>query len=1022
MSRISGAIQTRRRDRQGTVDGGRSRARSIAPALVLGACMIAVLYGNASHYFDNSHGRHSHDATPGAGIALDDLQSSSFRGMTAKAVAETPGDNALKTATKLVSAHVSSKKPLPEEEQLPEPPPPPPSRTTGAEAAITAAAAAVAGEGMAGGRVVEIAAVGGEGGGVQDRWDDDEGTSGEGGVAVQSLTVGGSNVTAAGDGGEGEEAGGDGEDVGGDGREGGGGLWSNGGEADGEVVVSNIDGGEGGDFAMATAAVVHEKRSDAGASAVAAGGKGGGGGGGGRGGSLSAEEMREKPDCSEGGAVASAAGEVINVSERTVHGGGGGGHAEQGGGGGRGGGIVEGGEARNAVGEEWAEAGASPSRSMDENASEAVLGPVSAGAAAADVGNRDEEEKEDGRKPGGFQAALDEEREEQRTAASASPAIDMAVDSLQQQEQQRRMLSQGLLQPGEAAELERQHLRLQQQHDQEQQKLKEQQERERQELLQFQQQQQQKQHEAEQEELFMQQEIERQHLQNVQQQQQQQQQQNQQQQQQQQQNQQQQVQQQQQLQRQKQQMHLFSSEWEEQLPETGVQAANNRAVRGSMECPSTLRGEAVDTITNIATWKNVPGDAFYMHPNAVENVDRYVTVQKDLGGFNNVRLSLECGVAFAAATGRTFVIPPPYIIWNMNENIRNENRKELRVDVGSLFSFDKLRASGRVNVITAAEFLAAEAATGGLGIPPSEDVMGLDVVAYDEYMVQVASQYEGGLPEINVDSHAFVMPRRMGETVNLQDPEYAFAKEWLYDRQLLEYRGAWADAKVLHFRTNGARLLTPFYGWLLHADEVADRYYKRLMRDLFHYPEEVYCKASQIISMLEEEDPSGVFSTFHVRRNDFPSFFAVANVDMEDIIKNSLDHLKENEVVYVATDEKDHSLFESFKQHTRVRFLSDYYDRAAVDELDQNLLGMLDQIIASHGRTFTGCWLSTFTAYILRLRGYLHKPRTSSFYYFLPQKTYHHDYKLPHTPLWMSEWPFGWEGIDATGVPDAMAA
>lgn len=66
-----------------------------------------------------------------------------------------------------------------------------------------------------------------------------------------------------------------------------------------------------------------------------------------------------------------------------------------------------------------------------------------------------------------------------------------------------------------------------------------------------------------------------------------------------------------------------------------------------------------------------------MHPNAVENVGRYVTVQKDLGGFNNVRLSLECGVAFAAATGRTFVIPPPYIIWNMNENIRNENRKEL---------------------------------------------------------------------------------------------------------------------------------------------------------------------------------------------------------------------------------------------------------------------------------------------------------------------------------------------------------
>ena len=34
------------------------------------------------------------------------------------------------------------------------------------------------------------------------------------------------------------------------------------------------------------------------------------------------------------------------------------------------------------------------------------------------------------------------------------------------------------------------------------------------------------------------------------------------------------------------------------------------------------------------------------------------------------------------------------------------------------------------------------------------------------------------------------------------------------------------------------------------------------------------------------------------------------------------------------------------------------------------------QVVASHGRTFTGCWLSTFTAYILRLRGHLQKPRT----------------------------------------------
>lgn len=45
----------------------------------------------------------------------------------------------------------------------------------------------------------------------------------------------------------------------------------------------------------------------------------------------------------------------------------------------------------------------------------------------------------------------------------------------------------------------------------------------------------------------------------------------------------------------------------------------------------------------------------------------------------------------------------------------------------SLFTFDKLRESGRVNIITTAEFLAMEAVTGGLGVQPWEKVMQLDV-------------------------------------------------------------------------------------------------------------------------------------------------------------------------------------------------------------------------------------------------------------------------------------------------------
>jgi len=44
----------------------------------------------------------------------------------------------------------------------------------------------------------------------------------------------------------------------------------------------------------------------------------------------------------------------------------------------------------------------------------------------------------------------------------------------------------------------------------------------------------------------------------------------------------------------------------------------------------------------------------------------------------------------------------------------------------------------------------------------------------------------------------------------------------------------------------------------------------------------------------------------------------------------------------------------------------------------------------------------------------------SNFSYYLPRKTYHPQYKMPENPLWMTEWPLGWEGIDETATPDPM--
>ena len=53
------------------------------------------------------------------------------------------------------------------------------------------------------------------------------------------------------------------------------------------------------------------------------------------------------------------------------------------------------------------------------------------------------------------------------------------------------------------------------------------------------------------------------------------------------------------------------------------------------------------------------------------------------------------------------------------------------------------------------------------------------------------------------------------------------------------------------------------------------------------------------------------------------------------------------------------------KEHYNIRFLSDFSDAAGLNQLDPNLLGMIDTIVASRGRLFVGTWFSTFTGYIV---------------------------------------------------------
>eukprot|EP00545_Synedropsis_sp_CCMP1620_P004204 CAMPEP_0119028216 /NCGR_PEP_ID=MMETSP1176-20130426/38507_1 /TAXON_ID=265551 /ORGANISM="Synedropsis recta cf, Strain CCMP1620" /LENGTH=85 /DNA_ID=CAMNT_0006984303 /DNA_START=52 /DNA_END=306 /DNA_ORIENTATION=- len=73
--------------------------------------------------------------------------------------------------------------------------------------------------------------------------------------------------------------------------------------------------------------------------------------------------------------------------------------------------------------------------------------------------------------------------------------------------------------------------------------------------------------------------------------------------------------------------------------------------------------------------------------------------------------------------------------------------------------------------------------------------------------------------------------------------------------------------------------------------------------------------------------------------------------------------------MYIATDEPNRDFFQPLMDHYEVFFLGDF--EAALSNLPTEFYGMIEQLVAAQGEVFFGSWASTFTGFIIRMRGYL---------------------------------------------------
>jgi hypothetical protein len=426
-------------------------------------------------------------------------------------------------------------------------------------------------------------------------------------------------------------------------------------------------------------------------------------------------------------------------------------------------------------------------------------------------------------------------------------------------------------------------------------------------------------------------------------------------------------------------------------------------------------------VDDMAYWNDPQGnrDQEFVSP-FLTSKDHYLTFEPDLGGWNNIRMSMEIVFVLAAVTGRTLVLPPnaPFYLLGFGSHGARS--------FGNFFPLENPHFKRHVKVITMKEFVEKEGKT---LLNLTDDEMKTvapisEMCLYQpksEIRCEILSTYlrkAGIQPDLGAgsDAQCFVFDENTlhgkNATAEAKKRVSRFCglrrKPYYYDQVL-------HGPKMIHWdasKNDEHRLLNHFYTFLFFTDPVTDNFYKRFVRDFLHYKDQIYCAAGKIVHALNDE--SKPWSSLHVRRGDFQ--YKQVKLPAEELYNNTKEIWQSGEILFIATDERNKTFFDPLKQRHELRFLDDYWDMAGLGDLDSTFLGMVDTIVASHGRTFAGTWFSTFTGYINRMRGYVGHSMHNSLYSWLERKYQMVKWTYPNGNYPAREWPLGWVGIDSDEI------
>tara|TARA_R100000734_G_scaffold19121_2_gene18276 strand:- start:8409 stop:10970 length:2562 start_codon:yes stop_codon:yes gene_type:complete len=163
------------------------------------------------------------------------------------------------------------------------------------------------------------------------------------------------------------------------------------------------------------------------------------------------------------------------------------------------------------------------------------------------------------------------------------------------------------------------------------------------------------------------------------------------------------------------------------------------------------------------------------------------------------------------------------------------------------------------------------------------------------------------------------------------------------------------EDKYIHFPRN---LFGHFYYHVYGKNPVIRNKIKNKVNKGIQYKPEFFVEANTITKQL------GEFNAIHVRRNDFlqvrKDIAEKQTINLLDDIKN---RIPSDKPLFIATDEKDKSVFLPLKEKYNVLYITDFkHNRSDLSEL------LVDQIICSKADIFLGSHMSTFSDYVNILR------------------------------------------------------